>query len=73
MVVGAGGDGLLRFWDTATGRPLWTVPAHKMYVMGVHVQGSDVVTRGFGGEITRWHLPAPADVIEPRKIAVSGP
>jgi WD40 repeat protein/serine/threonine protein kinase len=73
MVVGGGGDGLLRFWDTATERPLWTVPAHKMYIMGAHFQGSDLVTRGSGGEIARWHLPAPADVIESRKIAISGP
>jgi hypothetical protein len=34
MVVGGGGDGLLRFWDAATGRPLWTLAAHKPYVMG---------------------------------------
>ena len=30
MIVAGGGDGLLRFWDAASGRPLWTMLAHKV-------------------------------------------
>ncbi len=58
LVVGGGGDGLLRFWDTETGKPLWVVAAHKPYVMGVHFEDGDIVTRGAGGEVARWHIPA---------------
>jgi hypothetical protein len=42
-------DGLLRFWDTANGRLLWTLPAHKSHLVGVHFEGNDLVTRGFAG------------------------
>lgn len=58
MVVGGGGDGLLRFWDTETGKPLWVVAAHRPYVMGLHFEGSEIVTRGTGGEVARWRIPA---------------
>ena len=67
MIVGGGGDGLLRFWDAATGRPLWTLAAHKPYVMGLHFEAADIVTRGIGGELARWHLPASSDVIGPAR------
>jgi len=50
-------DGLLRFWDPATGAKLWTLPVHKSAVIGVHLEGTDIVTRGFTGEISRWQLP----------------
>jgi hypothetical protein len=33
-------------------------------VIGVHVEGEDIVTRGFTGEISRWRLPASDQVIE---------
>jgi WD40 repeat protein len=69
VVVGGGGDGLLRFWDAATGRLLWTLAAHKTYVMGLHFDPSgDIVTRGTGGEVSRWRLPDPAAVIGVGKI-----
>lgn len=64
MVVAGGGDGLLRFWDTASGNPLWTLPVHKSAVIGIHYEGSDIVTRGFAGDISRWALPKPERVIE---------
>jgi hypothetical protein len=47
MVVAGGGDGLLQFWDTATARPLWTLPAHKSPLIGLHFEGTAIVTRGF--------------------------
>jgi WD40 repeat protein len=53
VVVGGGADGLLLFWDAAGGERLWTLPAHKSAVIGVHVEGADVVTRGLTGEISR--------------------
>lgn len=68
MVVAGGGDGLLRFWDVATGRPLWTLPAHKPYVVGLHFEGGDIVTRGFGGDVARWALPEPQINIEGAKL-----
>jgi WD40 repeat protein/serine/threonine protein kinase len=64
MLVGGGGDGLLRFWDADTGRPLWTLPAHKSHLVGVRVDGDDIVTRGFLGDISRWTLPKPERVFE---------
>jgi WD40 repeat protein/serine/threonine protein kinase len=57
LVVGGDADGLLRFWDPATGAKLWTLPVHKSAVIGVHLEGTDIVTRGFTGEISRWQLP----------------
>jgi len=64
MVVAGGGDGLLRFWDATTGAPLWTIPAHKSHVVGVHFEGNDIVTRGFGGDLSRWSLPRSEAVID---------
>jgi serine/threonine protein kinase/WD40 repeat protein len=63
-VIAGDADGLLRFWDVASGARLWMVPAHKSAVLGVHVEGGDIVTRGFTGEISRWMLPKPEGVID---------
>jgi WD40 repeat protein len=63
MVIAGDADGLLRFWDAESGARLWTLPAHKSAVLGVHIEGSDLVTRGFTGEIARWQLPNPDDAI----------
>jgi WD40 repeat protein len=63
MVVSAGGDGMIRFWDAATERPLWTFPAHKPHAIGLHFEGRDLVTRGFDGDLSRWSLPAPEEVL----------
>jgi WD40 repeat protein len=64
LVVGGANDGLVWFWDVATGRPLWTLQAHRLPVVGVHFEGSDIVTRGFGGDVSRWGLPKAERVIE---------
>ena len=64
MVIGGDADGLLRFWDAASGAKLWTLLAHKSAVIDVHVEGADVVTRGFAGEISRWRLPESGAVID---------
>ena len=64
LVIAGDADGLLRFWDVATGAKLWILPAHKSAVIGIHVEGVDLVTRGFTGEISRWRLPRPEDVID---------
>ena len=64
MVVAGDADGLLRFWDTSNGRPLWTLPAHRSHLVGVHFEGNDIVTRGFAGDVSRWTLPKPEVVIE---------
>ena len=63
MVVAGGGDGLLWFWDVSNERPLWTLQAHKSHVIGVHFEGDDIVTRGFGADVSRWRLPSPEEVI----------
>jgi WD40 repeat protein len=62
MVVAGGSDGFLRFWDTSDGRLLWMLQAHRAYVIGVHYEGSDLVTRALAGDVARWALP-PADQI----------
>jgi WD40 repeat protein/serine/threonine protein kinase len=64
VVVAGGSDGFLRFWDASNGRLLWTLRAHKSYVIGVHYEGDELVTRGFAGDISRWTLPQPERVIE---------
>jgi len=64
LVIGGDADGSLRFWDAASGTKLWTLPAHKSAVIGVHLEGVDIVTRGFGGEISRWTLPPSGAVME---------
>ncbi|HEX3482480.1 MAG TPA: protein kinase [Kofleriaceae bacterium] len=63
LVIGGDADGLLRFWDAETGAKLWTLKAHKSAVIRIHVQDGDLVTRGYAGEISRWQLPQPAQVI----------
>jgi hypothetical protein len=37
---------------------------HKSSVIGVQLEGADIVTRGVGGEISRWKLPQFGAVIE---------
>lgn len=64
MLIGGGGDGQLRFWEAVSGRPLWTMQAHRSHLIGVHVEGADIVTRGFSGDIARWSLPRPEQVID---------
>jgi WD40 repeat protein/serine/threonine protein kinase len=64
MIVAGDSEGRLEFWDTVTGRLLWTLRAHKSHVVGVHFEGGDIVTRGFGGDVSRWTLPRPELVIE---------
>jgi WD40 repeat protein len=53
-VVGGGSDGRLRYWDVATGRALWITEAHKSAILGVHFEERALVTRGVGGEVSRW-------------------
>jgi hypothetical protein len=63
MVVAGDADGVLRFWDT-TGHPLWKLQAHKSHVVGIHLEGDDIVTRGFAGDVSRWTLPRSERIIE---------
>jgi len=64
LVIGGDADGSLRFWDAASGVKLWTLPAHKSAVIGVHLEGVDIVTRGFAGEVSRWTLPPSRGVMK---------
>jgi WD40 repeat protein len=64
MLIGGGGDGQLRFWEASSGRPLWSMPAHRPHLVGLHVEGNDIVTRGFSGDLARWSLPASVRSIE---------
>jgi len=64
MIIAGGADGLIRFWNAATGRALWTLKVHKSYVVGIHFEANDIITRGFGGEVARWTLPDSQQIIE---------
>ena len=64
IVIAGDADGLLRFWDVASGARLWTLSAHKLAVAGVHIDGEDIVTRGFAGEVSRWRLPNSEQVLD---------
>jgi WD40 repeat protein/serine/threonine protein kinase len=63
LVIASGSDGFLWFWDP-TGQPLWKLQAHKSYVIGLHLEGDDIVTRGLDGDVSRWTLPRFESVIE---------
>ncbi|HEX4417285.1 MAG TPA: protein kinase [Kofleriaceae bacterium] len=63
-LVMAGGAGRLWFWDQGRESLLWALPAHTSQIVAVHVEGGDIVTRGFTGELARWTLPNPGRVIE---------
>jgi WD40 repeat protein len=62
-VIAGGADGLLRFWDATTGRQIWALRAHMSQIIGVHVENRDIITHGFSGELSRWRLPRPEQVI----------
>jgi WD40 repeat protein len=64
LVIAGDANGLLRFWNAATGDLLWALQAHKSAVIGVHVEHGDIVTRGFNGEISRWRIPSSEQVLE---------
>jgi WD40 repeat protein len=64
FVVAGGADGLLRFWDPASGQLLWTLQVDKSPLVALHVDGDDIVTRGFSGELSRWTLPRSEQVIK---------
>jgi WD40 repeat protein len=65
-VIAGSGDGILRFWDAASGRMIWTLRAHRTSVAGIQVAGADIVTQGRTGEVSRWTIPRlpPAEVID---------
>ena len=63
-VMSGGSDGLIRFWDQVSGRLLWGLPSHNSFVVGLHIEGEDIVSRGFNGDLARWRLPNPARTIE---------
>lgn len=64
VVVAGSADGYLRFWDVLTGRLLWMLQTHKSYVVGVHYENGDIITRGFAGDVSRWALANPDRVID---------
>jgi WD40 repeat protein len=63
MVIAGDADGKLHFWEADTGKKLWMLQAHKTAIIRIHVEGDDLVTRGFAGEVSRWRLPTPEKVI----------
>jgi WD40 repeat protein len=63
MVIAGDGDGLLRFWDIS-GHPLWKLQAHKSHMVGIHLEGDEIVTRGFAGDVVRWGIPRSESVID---------
>ncbi|HEU4730476.1 MAG TPA: WD40 repeat domain-containing protein, partial [Kofleriaceae bacterium] len=64
MVVAGGSNGVVRFWDAGSGRALWTVQAHRSHVVGIHFEGEDLVTRGFGGDLSRWSFSAQREIVD---------
>ena len=64
FVVAGGGDGSIRFWDRSSEQLLWQQIAHRTPIAALHFEGSDLITRGFGGDISRWTLPLPRAVID---------
>ena len=50
QLITAGQDGILRFWDVATGRLLWMLHAHKS-ANALHFEGDQIVSRGVDGDL----------------------
>ena len=63
LVIAGSADGMLQFWDRDGGRLLWALRAHVAPIIGVQIEGSDIVTRGFTGELARWTLPDSSQAI----------
>ncbi|MBC7973627.1 MAG: protein kinase [Myxococcales bacterium] len=64
VVIAGDADGILRFWDAESGARLWTLSAHRAAVIGIRLEGSDILTSGSSGEVSRWRLPIPATTID---------
>jgi WD40 repeat protein/serine/threonine protein kinase len=64
MIVASGSDGFVWFWDLRTRRVIWKFQAHRSHAVGLHFEGSALVTRGFAGDVSRWVLPRPEQIIE---------
>jgi serine/threonine protein kinase/WD40 repeat protein len=77
LVIAGSSDGVVRFWDRDSGRLLWGLPAHNSLVVGLHIEGEDIVSRGFNGDLARWRLPSPARTIAacsaPERCAIVPP
>ena len=58
VLATAAGNGAIQFWDMASGRLIWVLHAHRSFVNGVHFAGSDLISRGYDGDIARWSLPS---------------
>jgi WD40 repeat protein/serine/threonine protein kinase len=56
LVVTAGGDGMLGWWGASSGRLIWTLPAHKSPINGIHFEQGELITRGFAGDVSVWNL-----------------
>lgn len=63
MVVAAASDGTLRFWDVTTESQVWAPASAAPRPVGLSVGPWGIVTRGLGGEISRWVLPEADAVI----------
>jgi WD40 repeat protein len=59
VVVAGGVDGSLRFWDATSGRQLWALPVHRSYVIGIHFESNEIVTRSVAGDVARWSTRQP--------------
>lgn len=60
--------------EAASERLLWTLPAHKSPLIALHFEGADIVTRGFGGDVSRWTVPGAHGIVElPRRRRGSRP
>jgi hypothetical protein len=47
--------------------------AHRTYIVGVHYEGDDLITRSFAGDVARWALPSPDRVIESCRAGTCAP
>lgn len=63
MIIAGNADGSLLFWDFLSGNQLWTMPAHRAPLIGLRVDGNEIVTRSSSGDISRWTLPDPEIVL----------